>query len=119
MRVVVDGRGRHGNQPRGEKNGRWNPGQLLSSEGYVKIRVEKGSTNDIGGGYAYEHILVAERMIGRLLEPDEIVHHRNEVRHDNRPENLKVTTNSQHRIEHVKEQRRGTDGRFTRPMESK
>ncbi len=30
--------------------------------------------------YVFEHILVAERLLGRYLEPGESVHHRNGLR---------------------------------------
>jgi hypothetical protein len=40
--------------------------------------------------YVFEHILVAERVLGHYLEPGESVHHRDGVRDDNRPENLEL-----------------------------
>jgi hypothetical protein len=41
-------------------------------------------------GCVYEHIVVAEKKLGRKLNDGECVHHKNEVRNDNREENLIV-----------------------------
>lgn len=39
-------------------------------------------------GYIRKHRLVIEKQIGRYLQPNEMSHHVNKIRDDNRPENL-------------------------------
>ncbi len=51
--------------------------------------------------WKYEHRIVAEQMLGRTLEPGEIVHHINHDTLDNRPENLRVMTAGEHTILHM------------------
>ena len=41
-----------------------------------------------------EHILVMEEAVGRILEPNENIHHKNGIRSDNRLENLELWTRS-------------------------
>jgi len=41
-------------------------------------------------GYVLLHRLIAENKIGRLLENEEIVHHKNEDKKNNDPSNLEV-----------------------------
>lgn len=41
-------------------------------------------------GYVYEHILVAEKILGRPLKKEEVVHHKDGKRNNNDPSNLLV-----------------------------
>lgn len=56
---------------------------------YKRIRLDKETTRD-------EHRIIMEEILGRKLTKDEIVHHKNENKKDNRPENLEVMTRKEH-----------------------
>lgn len=110
---VPDGRGRHGNHAKGQRNARWNGGRWEHSDGYVGIAVPIGHHLRQAHGYAYEHQIVAEKMLKRRLRSDEVVHHKNGKRADNRPANLDVTTRSDHARHHVsRPSARDERGRF-------
>lgn len=51
-------------------------------------------------GMVAEHIIVMEATLGRSLTKEETVHHINRIRHDNRPENLKLYSS---KAQHMKE----------------
>jgi len=77
----------------GEKNPAWKGGKILRKGGYVSLhRPNHPSANQ--GGYVAEHRLVMEKMIGRILKKKEVVHHKNGIPGDNRPENLLLFRNN-------------------------
>lgn len=58
-------------------------------------------TSENWSGYVYEHRLVAENTIGRLLNENEEVHHLDLNRANNCPSNLLILEKSQHMKLHV------------------
>jgi transcriptional regulator with XRE-family HTH domain len=58
--------------------------------------------NDNKYGWVAEHKLLAEFLLGRKLNKDEVVHHRNFLAHDNSIENLQVMKENEHQRLHAK-----------------
>ena len=54
-------------------------------------------------GYVMLHTVLMEQHIGRYLNADEVVHHINHDRSDNRIENLQLMTKHEHCLMHMKE----------------
>jgi len=80
---------------RGRDTSNWKGGRRLSSDGYIRI-CQSSHPNANRGGYVLEHRLVMEKKLGRYLTKDEMVHHTNGIRDDNRPENLLLENKKTH-----------------------
>ena len=88
-------------EQRGEKNSYWKGGIVKDDAGYVLIKTDGHPRAKSCGHYVREHILIAEKFLGRHLLPNEVVHHINGVKSDNRPENLAVMTKADHTSYHM------------------
>lgn len=77
---------------RGNRNGNWNGGTRKDGE-YVLVLCPSHPYARVSG-YVCEHRLVMEEMLGRLLEPDEVVHHIDDDPSNNEPENLMLFQNN-------------------------
>jgi hypothetical protein len=94
---------------RGDKTTNWKGGKI-KDKGYtlpkniinltkaiIKIYSHPRSNKQ---GYVNEAILVMEEIIGRYLTKNEVVHHINRIRGDNRKNNLKLFSNHGKHIEY-------------------
>ena len=73
----------------GKGNSSWNGGRRISKDGYINIYSPYHPNCDKRRSVS-EHRLVMEKYIGRYLNPNEVIHHKNNIRDDNRIENLEL-----------------------------
>ena len=70
----------------GKNHPNWKGGRIKTIQGYFAI-YKPNHPNTIRN-HILEHRLVAEKCLGRYLTKFEVIHHINEIRTDNKPENL-------------------------------
>jgi len=74
-------------------------GGIKNINGYIYV-LKKEHPFSNNNGYIFEHRLVMEKKLGRYLKPEEIIHHINGVRKDNRIKNLELTNKRDHNLKH-------------------
>lgn len=80
--------------------------------GYFYLYMPKHPNAIKKGRYIAEHRYILEQKIGRILTENEIAHHINGDKKDNRQENLEVLTISEHNKKHSNERKRNKRGQF-------
>lgn len=81
---------------KGPNHPRWKGGRIITPLGYIAICRPGHPRASIARRYVLEHLLVMEQQIGRPVRRDEIVHHINGNKQDNRIENLELMSKAEH-----------------------
>jgi hypothetical protein len=82
---------------------RWSGGKKIRKDGYIMIVVDDSHprpsyTKASGTKYLLEHRYVMEHHLGRYLDPDEVVHHKDGNESNNAIENLELFANQSEHI---------------------
>lgn len=94
----------HGYQPPGDQHWNWKGGICRTSNGYVlEFHPDHAEANR--DGYVRQHRWVVEQARGWPLAANEVVHHINGIKDDNRLENLVALTHAEHAAEHGPERK--------------
>jgi len=63
--------------------------KIIHTNGYVRIKLNNKK-------WVYEHIYIAEKMVGRKLKNNECVHHIDKDKTNNNPDNILIARNQKH-----------------------
>lgn len=69
---------------------------VKDDKGYMRLNVGEGVHPYSHKGHVYVHRVVMEEHLGRFLRPDEVIHHINEIKDDNRLQNLYLCSAQEH-----------------------
>ncbi len=84
----------HGHNTLLENNPNWKGGKTIRSDGYIQISVG-------GNKHVMQHVLICEKILGKLLPTRTVIHHANENRSENVNSNLVICQNiAYHRLLH-------------------
>ena len=82
------------NKQFGKNHWRWKGGKANVASGYIMVRESTGK-------YVFQHRLIMEQHLGRKLTNNEVTHHINGIRNDNRLKNLQLMTRKEHAHHHA------------------
>ena len=105
-------KGVHDNHAAADRQHRWTDERMVNADGYVKLRVGVEHPLADPNGYAYEHLVVWVSAGNDRPPPGWMLHHRNEVKGDNRIGNLELITISDHNRHHIAGRKRDGRGRL-------
>jgi hypothetical protein len=85
-----------------EENGAflWNVEKIVSKGDYL-YAIVRDHPNKTKNNYVLLHRIVMENLLGRILNTNEVVHHKNENKKDNRGENLELLSKTEHAALHA------------------
>jgi len=95
-----------GERAKGWRSGNWRGGRYLDGRGYVLVHCPNHPHPTQSEIYVYEHRLVMEKHLGRYLTENEVVHHNNEDKQDNRIENLELFPNNAAHLQYHRSKRK-------------
>lgn len=87
----------------GKNNPNYKNGKYINTHGYIEIYLPNHPKNV--KGYVKEHRYIYEQYYNCCLLPKTIIHHKNEIKTDNRIENLEAMSKKQHSVHHNKKQK--------------
>lgn len=105
-------------KPIKNKHPRWSGGKIMK-RGYIFVHIKENDPmySMTRNGWVLEHRLVMARSLNRVLTDDEVVHHKNGIKSDNRLDNLKLLTKTSHHsalvIQDMQEAIRNLENRIT------
>ncbi len=89
-------------QIRGAGNTNWKGGVRLDQDGYILVYIDKDDPfypmTGNRGSYVLEHRLVMAKALGRCLTSEELVHHIDGNRVNNKLLNLEITNHESHQL---------------------
>lgn len=90
----------------------------INGQGYARVYIPTHHRSH-ADGYVLEHIVVAEKMLGRHLVEGEVVHHKDRNKRNNSPDNLQVMTRADHNKLHMIEDKGKRKTRSTQQQMNK